>query len=572
MKKAIFLLSLLLILSSNIFSYTITVHYEVCHDVQVKVGEDCYTKCDWDAEGECWEVCTPIYETREECETKTQSYTVPESTSPEELQTAIVEATYESVTNTEDELDENTTDAVEEINDLEELKQNLIDEVKQAKEDIREKYDQSLAQTSGDPVRTAIGTFITSETDVSYNDQLFEIQISRRFDSANMSEHSLGKGWTFNYDTRIIHGENPDADILLQQAKATYDNIRQTLTESRSLYNSTLTKVNDLIDALSDVLNTLNTTITNLENSYDSAPSRIKPRIQDDLENARSKKSEMTAKLDNAYTLKADLENSYAIIEELEIKQAYALSELERIKDMKALSDTNNELNEYVHNSSDPEYYQYSGINTLTLIDKTGTPTTYKIDTPPDYESTVQLSGDVTSYWPEGSSTTPLSPTDAVLKLLPSGGFTVSEKDGTLYDYNFYGQLQSITDRNENTIELSYSDDGRLQSIVDEFGRKLTIIMDSGKRITSITDPANNQVFYSYDSSGYLSSVTDLDDDTVQYTYYPTGEIEKIIKPDGSFRKYNYMDQNGRRLVSSTVDEEGATEHFYYHFDEGYTE
>jgi len=80
------------------------------------------------------------------------------------------------------------------------------------------------SSVGGDPVRFATGEFvIPKEHDLTWNYGALGIDLSRSYLSSSISSHSLGKGWIFSYDMRIIIGVNPDAQTMYEEIKAKYE-------------------------------------------------------------------------------------------------------------------------------------------------------------------------------------------------------------------------------------------------------------------------------------------------------------------------------------------------------------
>lgn len=69
------------------------------------------------------------------------------------------------------------------------------------------------------------------------------------------------------------------------------------------------------------------------------------------------------------------------------------------------------------------------------------------------------------------------------------------------------GRIDSIVDRNGNTIGFAYDAQSRLVTITDTLSRNVTIGYDASNHITSVTDFTGRQVVYAYDANGDLSSV-----------------------------------------------------------------
>ena len=84
------------------------------------------------------------------------------------------------------------------------------------------------------------------------------------------------------------------------------------------------------------------------------------------------------------------------------------------------------------------------------------------------------------------------------LVMNPDWTFTLEKKDQTRYNFNTFGRLDSIVDKNGNTISCDYDTDGNLTVITDTVGRTITLIYDADNRITQITDPAGRTITYGY--------------------------------------------------------------------------
>ncbi len=100
------------------------------------------------------------------------------------------------------------------------------------------------------------------------------------------------------------------------------------------------------------------------------------------------------------------------------------------------------------------------------------------------------------------------------------------------------GKIQRITDRNNNTLTLTYDDQGRLTKITDTLDRDIAIAYNGDGMITSVTDFSGRVVSYTYydgvepgGSKGDLKSVT-----SPAVTNTPNGNDF----PDGKTRTYTY--------------------------------
>jgi len=96
-----------------------------------------------------------------------------------------------------------------------------------------------------------------------------------------------------------------------------------------------------------------------------------------------------------------------------------------------------------------------------------------------------------------------------VLTKNPDATYTLTFSDNATWNFAafdggiFEGKITTLTDRNGNSIQLTYDTQGRLGTITDTLNRPLT---------------------FSYTMNGQIASVTDWADRTTTYTYYQAGE------------------------------------------------
>jgi RHS repeat-associated protein len=120
---------------------------------------------------------------------------------------------------------------------------------------------------------------------------------------------------------------------------------------------------------------------------------------------------------------------------------------------------------------------------------------------------------------------------------MPDGSIEVYKLASTNNIYTDHAHLDSIRFADGQKLTLTYSS-GRLSTVSDEFGHKLTFTFDvANNRISKFTDPANKNYTYAY-TSGYMTKVT---------------------YPDSKFRLYTYGGGSTAGLLTSIIDENGAT-------------
>lgn len=140
--------------------------------------------------------------------------------------------------------------------------------------------------------------------------------------------------------------------------------------------------------------------------------------------------------------------------------------------------------------------------------------------------------------------------------------FTLTRTDQVKYNFATNGKLQSIVDRNGNSITLTYSATGKLTTITDTVGRQFNVAYDKNGRLASLTDPIGRIINYSLDPNNNLVSVADANGFTTQFFYDSQHRITKIITPRGYNLLENTYDEYNR--VIEQKDAKGNSTTFDY--------
>ena len=139
-------------------------------------------------------------------------------------------------------------------------------------------------------------------------------------------------------------------------------------------------------------------------------------------------------------------------------------------------------------------------------------------------------------------------------------GHTLRTKDGTVLTFGASGRLDTVADRNGNTVTLGYDASGHLETVTDAAGRwVLTVTVDNGK-ITAIEDLTGRRVTYGYVGHD-LVSVTDVAGEVWHLGYDGTHNLVSITDPLGHSDTFGYDSLD--RCIRH-VDALGAVETFAY--------
>lgn len=142
--------------------------------------------------------------------------------------------------------------------------------------------------------------------------------------------------------------------------------------------------------------------------------------------------------------------------------------------------------------------------------------------------------------------------TQNVLQPNPNWTLVFQNGEKRVFDY-FSGKLLSITDRNNNTTQLTYDDSYRLVKVTDAASRHLYFSYASPSRylVTGVTSDVGLTVQYAYDGLGRLTQVTQPDLTTVSFQYDQSSRITAVLDSNGKVLESHTYNTCGQGLTSS---------------------
>jgi len=125
-------------------------------------------------------------------------------------------------------------------------------------------------------------------------------------------------------------------------------------------------------------------------------------------------------------------------------------------------------------------------------------------------------------------------------------GYQRSFDTGKVEKFDEKGRLLSVSDKNKNYIELTYSKEGRIEKLVDNMNRKM---------------------FFAFNNRGLLEKVQGEDGAEAVYKYNPMGELIESKDADGNVYKYKYTTDNYHNLVEVAYSDKTTIQVEYYGVD-----
>ena len=243
--------------------------------------------------------------------------------------------------------------------------------------------------------------------------------------------------------------------------------------------------------------------------------------------------------------------NCASILEEMELLLAESRAKLQGISQTVEKARRLGSLNAYSADGIDASLVN-SGNNTLIFIGADGSPVMY------DYQGNgIWLASSDSGYAHERIQS--LDARDAE----STAGFVRYAKNGTREYFDSWGRIQKLVDRADNVTLFSHN--GKLlEKVTTAEGVEIAFVYAGGK-IVSATASTGERVRYEY-ANGLLAAVIDDEGDTIRYQYDAGGYLTRIIKPDSSSIRveYGFVNPNGNKMVSATINEEDFRETFVY--------
>lgn len=117
--------------------------------------------------------------------------------------------------------------------------------------------------------------------------------------------------------------------------------------------------------------------------------------------------------------------------------------------------------------------------------------------------------------------------------------------DGSRKEFNAWGLLTSVVDRNGFVTAIGYDENYQPNSLTSPTGKVYGIVCDDMGRISKVTLPNGAELRYLYDERGDLVEHVDANGNSIRYVY------------DDQHRMVQWYDQEGNCIVSNQYDDQG---------------
>ncbi|KPU45384.1 tRNA(Glu)-specific nuclease WapA precursor [Oxobacter pfennigii] len=141
--------------------------------------------------------------------------------------------------------------------------------------------------------------------------------------------------------------------------------------------------------------------------------------------------------------------------------------------------------------------------------------------------------------------------TDFMLTVTGSGEsqvIRITDKGGNKLNFDYYGILRTIEDKNGNKITLTYNNN-RLTEVEDGAGRKTTLTYTESGHLFDMTDPAGRKTDFRYTVTRLTSIIYSYENNNIE-----EGAIRTTFSYDGIYNLTSAMNYDGYKINYSYYD------------------
>lgn len=145
-------------------------------------------------------------------------------------------------------------------------------------------------------------------------------------------------------------------------------------------------------------------------------------------------------------------------------------------------------------------------------------------------------------------------------------GYVRNSESGKKELFDAAGLLVKVTDRNNNSITLTYAKDRSLQRIVDQMNRKFLFQFDARRRLERVNGEGGKFASYQYNANDELISSRDFDGNsyTFKYSADKRHNLVELGYGDGSKMLITYYPRDKLENVKSVRERDGTSVEYSY--------
>ena len=429
-----------------------------------------------------------------------------------------------------------------------------------AEEKSREMKEDANAEKGGDPVRLTSGSYEQNESDFSLGNGM-PLEIKRKYVADESINGSFGHSWIFNYDSRIILGTENLEKLKgsINAVKEHINGLEEKIPElEKSL--STFYGVNDIYNAKSELeakISNCNTALNEVraakEKMYElqeeatTLDSAAEKEVTEGINECIKNEKEIEAKISDLREKISSAENEILNLKNLKKELSEERTKLTSLNEKLQKSLKRKALNRFSMLEGSPLYLEETGLNSLTFIDENGSPHILYESEEGKWKNTEEkeilycIKEEETSY-------------------------TVGLANGMKLYYDNFGLLVEKKDLNGNFIIIERDAEEKIIKAVNNYSEALAFTYSRGF-ISKITNVRMEEMFCEYSYNGKLLILArDTDGDTVKMNYDSDEWLISLVKCDESKILFNYelLGENHGIATTSTTNEEGVSEEFFY--------
>ncbi|MHB8859932.1 MAG: DUF6531 domain-containing protein [Thermoleophilia bacterium] len=406
----------------------------------------------------------------------------------------------------------------------------------------------------GDPVKTSTGAFVHQDKDIEIPTKGLPLEFTRTYNSNDPEDHTLGRGWSFNWQTSVR--PYPNGNVVVLRGDGRQDVYTLNTDGSYSPYPGK----HDVLTRNADgtfKLVTLDQTTYNF-NSDNNLASEVAQNGQAITLGYNTSKQLTQVTASDGRVLSLDYNPDGRIDHVTEplsqtVSFGYTGGDLTSVTGQNSNTTTYSYQNEHITGITDPENHTSAN----NIYDDKGRVTeqrdaenhllSFDYSVPGQTRVTRQMGAapdpakdEVTTYYYD-SQYRLTRETDALGKV-------------TLYTYDSYGNRDSVTDRRGTVTKEIFDPFGNVTDIYKAMGapeeEHTHYTYNAKNHPLTKTDPRGQTTGYTYDSSGtYLTqvnypAVTNYDGSVSNYsesfTYNPDGTRATHTDANGDITSYSY--------------------------------